>query len=144
MRFTKTISLLAAGLSTLVTGCATITQGTQQSITFNLEPPETRCDVSRIGDGPLAKISAKSNTIYVGKDKDDILVKCDADGFESSTTKVVSGATGAGVTGVLLDFGITDMITGAMYRYPENVTISLTPIKKTEAKAEAVKTEVVQ
>jgi hypothetical protein len=43
----------------------------------------------------------------------------------------VSGATGAGVTGVLLDFGITDMITGAMYRYPEDVTISLSPLAKT-------------
>ena len=66
--------------------------------------------------------------MYVGKDKDDILVVCNAAGFEQSTTKVVSGATGAGVTGVLLDFGITDMITGAMYRYPEDVTISLSPL----------------
>jgi hypothetical protein len=31
---------------------------------------------------------------------------------------------------VLLDFGITDMITGAMYRYPEEVTIALSPIAK--------------
>jgi len=26
---------------------------------------------------------------------------------------------------VLIDFGITDMITGAMYRYPEEVSIVL-------------------
>ncbi len=119
--------------SVLLSGCATITQGTQQSITFNLDPSDTHCEVTRIGDGVLGRVSGKANTIYVGKDKDDILVKCDADGYESSTTKVVSGATGAGVTGVMLDLGITDMITGAMYRYPENITISLTPIKKKEA-----------
>lgn len=127
-------SYVAFSVATLLlSGCATITQGTQQSITFNLEPSDARCEVTRIGDGVIGKVSSKANTIYVGKDKDDILVKCDAEGYESSTTKVVSGATGAGVTGVLLDFGITDMVTGAMYRYPENITISLAPIKKKEA-----------
>jgi hypothetical protein len=113
-----------------LTGCATITQGTQQAISFKLEPKEAICEVSRVGDGKLGRISGSSNTLYVGKDKDDILVVCNAPGYEQSTTKVVSGATGAGVTGVLLDFGITDMITGAMYRYPEDVTISLSPTAK--------------
>ena len=112
-------------------GCATITQGTQQSISFKLEPKDTRCEVSRVGDGKLGRISSTSSTLYVGKDKDDIVVVCNAVGYEQSTTKVVSGATGAGVTGVLLDFGITDMITGAMYRYPDDVTISLSPLAKT-------------
>lgn len=59
-----------------------------------------------------------------------MIVVCNAPGYGQSTTKVVSGVTGAGVTGVLLDFGITDMITGAMYRYPEDVTISLSPVAK--------------
>jgi hypothetical protein len=111
-------------------GCATITQGTQQAISFKLEPKDTICEVSRVGDGKLGRVSSSSSTIFVGKDKDDIIIVCNAAGYEQSTTKVVSGATGAGVTGVLLDFGITDMITGAMYRYPEEVTIALSPIAK--------------
>jgi hypothetical protein len=118
------------GFFIFLSGCATITQGTQQAISFKLEPKDTICEVSRVGDGKLGRISSTSSTLYVGKDKDDILVVCNAPGFEQSTTKVVSGATGAGVTGVLLDFGITDMITGAMYRYPEDVTISLSPLAK--------------
>ncbi len=126
----KIKSLLAASILVSLTGCATITQGTQQAISFKLEPKDTICEVSRVGDGKLGRISSTSSTLYVGKDKDDILVVCNAPGFEQSTTKVVSGATGAGVTGVLLDFGITDMITGAMYRYPEDVTISLSPLTK--------------
>ena len=113
-----------------LTGCATITQGTQQAISFKLEPKDAICEVSRVGDGKLGRVSSSSSTIFVGKDKDDIIVVCNAAGYEQSTTKVVSGATGAGVTGVLLDFGITDMITGAMYRYPEEVTIALSPIAK--------------
>lgn len=122
--------LVTSVLLSLLTACATITQGTQQAISFKLEPKDTICEVSRVGDGKLGRISSTSSTLYVGKDKDDILVVCNAPGFEQSTTKVVSGATGAGVTGVLLDFGITDMITGAMYRYPEDVTISLSPLAK--------------
>lgn len=126
MKFLNKLSIITLVLSSV--GCATITQGTQQAITFKLEPKSTVCEVSRIGDGKIGRISSSSNTIHVGKDKDDILVVCNAPGYDQSTTKVVSGATGAGVTGVLLDFGITDMITGAMYRYPEEVSISLSPL----------------
>lgn len=108
-----------------MTGCATVTQGTQQIIVFKLEPKDTKCDVTRVGDGKLGSISTTLNTIQVGKDKDDIVVVCTAPGYKQQVSKVVSGATGAGVTGVLIDFGITDMITGAMYRYPEEVSIVL-------------------
>lgn len=125
--------LLLIGIAIEVTGCATITQGTQQAIAFKLEPDETTCEISRVGDGVLGRLSHSANIIHVGKDKDDLMVVCNAKGFEQSTTRVVSGATGAGVTGVLLDFGITDMITGAMYRYPEDVTIALS--KKIEITA---------
>jgi hypothetical protein len=108
-----------------LTGCATVTQGTQQIIVFKLEPKDTKCDVNRVGDGKLGSLSTTLNTIQVGKDKDDIVVTCTAPGYKQQVSKVVSGATGAGVTGVLIDFGITDMITGAMYRYPEEVSIVL-------------------
>lgn len=108
-----------------ISGCATVTQGTQQIVVFKLEPKDTKCDVTRVGDGKLGSISTTLNTIQVGKDKDDIVVVCTAPGYKQQVSKVVSGATGAGVTGVLLDFGITDMITGAMYRYPEEVSIVL-------------------
>lgn len=127
-------NLILLGILVSVSGCATISQGTQQVITFKLEPKEAVCEVSRIGDGKLGRVSGKSNIIQVGKDKDDIIVVCNAEGYEQSTTKVVSGATGAGVTGVLLDLGITDMITGAMYRYPEEVTIVLDAETKVSTK----------
>ena len=124
------VALLTISSVVFFSGCATITQGTQQAISFKLEPKDTICEVSRVGDGKLGRVSSSSSTIFVGKDKDDIIIVCNAAGYEQSTTKVVSGATGAGVTGVLLDFGITDMITGAMYRYPEEVTIALSPLVK--------------
>ena len=124
------LTVVSFGILVILSGCATVTQGTQQAISFKLEPKDTICESSRVGDGKLGRVSSSSSTLFVGKDKDDIIVVCNAVGYEQSTTKVVSGATGAGVTGVLLDFGITDMITGAMYRYPEEVTIALSPSAK--------------
>ena len=107
-------------------GCASITKGTSQTLIFNLEPPETKCALSRIGDGEIGSISAKNNTVVVGKDKDDITVKCNADGFKQKVLNIKSSTETAGVVGgVFLDLGITDMITGAMWAYPSTTSITL-------------------
>ena len=111
---------------TLFAGCASITKGTSQTLIFNLEPPETKCGLSRTGDGEIGSISAKNNTIVVGKDKDDITIKCNADGFKQKTLNIKSSTETSGVVGgVFLDLGITDMITGAMWAYPSTTSITL-------------------
>ena len=46
-------------------GCASITQGTTQSLVFNLDPEETKCSVTREGEGEIGSISAKNNTLSV-------------------------------------------------------------------------------
>jgi len=109
----------------LLTGCASITQGTSQVLTFNLEPKEIICQATRDGDGTLGSITYQNPTLNVSKDKDDIIVSCKANGYKPKTLKITSSATTAGVTGVLIDFGITDMITGAMYKYPDSHNIAL-------------------
>jgi len=121
----KKLSLVAfvLVLPFIASGCASITQGTSQTLSFKLEPKEAKCVLSRTGDGELGSISASSNTILVHKGRGDIIVQCSAPGYLQKTSRVVSGASTAGVTGVLLDFGITDMITGAMYAYPTDMTI---------------------
>lgn len=119
----KKIATISAALLSGASGCASITQGTTQILSFNIEPKTAKCLLTRAGDGELGSVGGRATTISVGKDKDDILVQCSAPGYAAKTTRVVSGATTAGVTGVLLDFGITDMITGAMYAYPTDITI---------------------
>jgi hypothetical protein len=104
-------------------GCASITQGTSQVLSFKMEPKEATCVLTRVGDGELGSVSGTTNTIQVSKDRDDIIIQCKAPGYNNKTTRLVSSASTAGVTGVLLDFGITDMITGAMYAYPTDVSI---------------------
>jgi len=121
MKITINLVLCAVVLS----GCASITQGTSQVLTFNLEPKEIICQATRDGDGTLGSVTYQNPTLNVSKDKDDIILSCRADGYKPKTMKIASSATTAGVTGVLLDFGITDMITGAMYKYPDSHNIAL-------------------
>lgn len=113
-------------------GCASITQGTTQSIIFDVEPKQARCTLTRDGDGELGTVSGNRNTITVGKDKDDIIVSCRAEGYENKTMRLVSSTQTAGVVGgIFLDLGITDMLTGAMWKYPNDVSIVMERIKST-------------
>jgi hypothetical protein len=112
-------------LALAISGCASITQGTSQTLTFNLEPKEINCQVTRDGDGTIGSVTYQNSSLTVSKDKDDIIVSCKAEGYKPKSVKIVSSASAAGVTGVLLDFGITDMITGAMYKYPDSHNIAL-------------------
>jgi hypothetical protein len=119
-------TLLIITLSLGLTNCASITQGTTQSLIFDLDPSTARCSLTREGDGEIGSISSKNNTISVGKDKDDIVVKCNAPGYKQKTMRLVSSVSSAAVVGgLLIDLGITDMITGAAYQYPGQTSIAL-------------------
>lgn len=110
----------------LLSGCASITQGTSQTIIFNLEPKETTCVATRDGDGQIGSVTTSNNTLTVSKDKDDIIVTCKAPQHKPKTVRLVSSTQAAGVVGgIFLDLGITDMITGAMWKYPESTNIAL-------------------
>ena len=110
----------------LLTSCASITKGTSQTIIFNIEPKGTTCNATRDGDGEIGSISTTNNTLKVSKDKDDIVVKCSAPGYKQKVTRLVSKTETAGVVGgAMLDLGITDMLTGAMWAYPNDVSIVL-------------------
>ena len=52
----------------LCTGCASITQGTSQTLIFKMEPQQTVCTLSRDGEGELGVVTGKENSITVGKD----------------------------------------------------------------------------
>jgi hypothetical protein len=120
----KNISLISI-LALILSGCASLTQGTSQTLVFNIEPKETRCLVSRDGDGQIGIVTQSQNILHVSKDKDDIFVNCKADGYKPFLLKITSSASGAGVAGVAIDLGVVDLMTGAMWRYPDQHNIFL-------------------
>ena len=122
----KKVLLTVPACLAVLSGCASITQGTSQTLMFNVEPKEARCVVTRVDDGQIGVVSYSQNTLVVSKDKDDIIVSCKADKHKPYTLKIVSSASGAAIGGgLLLDLGITDLATGAFWKYPENHNISL-------------------
>ena len=109
------------------TGCASITQGTSQILSFSINPIETTCTVNNESGGQIGAVSGQINMLQVDKDNSDLLVNCRAKGYKQKVTRIKSTTQTAGVIGVTIDFGITDMLTGAMWKYPEHTTIILEP-----------------
>ena len=109
--------------SVVLSGCASITQGTTQVISFSIDPSEAKCAVVNKDGSTLGTVSGKSNLLQVSKGAGDLIANCSAEGHEQKTTRIVSSTQTAGVLGVAIDFGITDMLTGAMWKYPDHVSI---------------------
>jgi len=113
-------------ISNMITGCASITQGTSQTILFNIEPKGATCSVTRDGEGEIGSVTSKNNALHVSKSKNDMIINCRAPGYRNKGLRMVSSTQAAGVLGgVIFDLGITDMITGAMWKYENSININL-------------------
>ncbi len=121
-------AMIVVATTALITGCASITDGTTQAIIFNLDPKDAKCVASREGV-ELGSVTRSQQTLTVGKGAKDIMVSCRAVGFEDKTMRLVSKTQAAGIVGgIFLDLGVVDMLTGAMWKYPESVSIALDPL----------------
>lgn len=117
--------LAVGAVSLLLQGCASITDGTTQMLSFRLQPRDTKCVLTRGGD-ELGTVNGRSPNISVSKGARDIIAQCEAPGYEPKTLKLVSSTQASGVVGgFFLDLGITDMITGAMWKYDGTVNVVL-------------------
>jgi uncharacterized protein YcfL len=96
----------------ILNGCATVTEGSSQDITFN-NLPESGCQVGESFVTPHWK------TVTVKKSKNTIEVIC-----KDKTKIIESKVSNKALLGAaLLDFGIVDTITGAMWFYPNEVNV---------------------
>lgn len=118
--------VVAAGLILgTVSGCASIVEGTNQTILVNMQPESSQCVATRQGS-QVGVVSASARQLPVSKSRYDLWLRCSAEGYETSDIKVESSASGWGVAGgIAFDLGITDYMTGALNKYPESVTVAL-------------------
>jgi predicted small secreted protein len=116
-------------LSLSLAGCATIIEGTGQSINIATSPPGASCTVDRMG-ARLGQISPTPGTLRIDKSKSDIVVTCVAPGFSpaSVTQAPTFGGTTFGniVAGGLIGAAV-DASTGANYEYPQQIIVQLPP-----------------
>lgn len=127
MRFVLSVGLVLGLLS--VGGCATVLDGTRQSMRINSSPRSAVCEATRQGE-VLGSTSASSPVLQLTKSRHDILLTCSAPGYETASAVVPSSTSSNGVASIFIfDLGITDYVTGALNEYPNMASVTLKPIK---------------
>jgi len=126
----RTFFKVAVTVSALyLSGCATITKGSTQSVTVNTEPTGATCLLSRDGQ-QIAAINPTPGTVQIGKASGAISVSCKKVNFQDSTG-VLASSFQAMTFGNIIFGGIigvaVDAASGAMNEYPPMVTIALVP-----------------
>jgi len=117
-------TFLALGVAALG-GCATIIEGTTQSIRVEVVPDTGYCDVMREGE-VIGKSAPGQRDVPVSKSYYDLVFSCSAPGYDPKFENLASALSPYTVASALLvDFGIVDNISGASMKYPTKVTVIL-------------------
>jgi len=107
----------------LLGACATLVNGTSQTVTVSTTPPAASCTLDRMG-ARVGAISATPGSVHLDKSKNDLSVTCSKEGFQTASVAHASSFSGAtfgniiagGVIGV-----IVDAASGANYSYPADI-----------------------
>ena len=121
MKLVGLTAMLALG------GCATVFEGTGQSVAVATNPSGASCTVSREGV-QLGLVNPTPGSIRVEKSKNDLTVACMKPGHQATTVSYSPKFNGTTFGNIILGGGIgaiVDASTGANYDYPNEITIDL-------------------
>ena len=124
------ITVALATLATL-TGCATITKGTTQSVAIETPgAPGAKCTLTSSSVSNVTLITPASVVIQKGSESVRVLCKkeCFDDGVGLITSGTEAMAAGNIIAGGVIGLGI-DAASGAMNKYNEQNQITMVPIK---------------
>jgi hypothetical protein len=116
-------------LAAVTAGCSTIIEGTRQEIAVKTVPDGATCNLSREGF-VIAVIPATPGKASVDKNKHDITIVCEKDGYEAATYENKSDVAAAQATNLLLLWTAPigwaiDASTGANNKYAGEVELTL-------------------
>ena len=124
----KKLSILMCLTLLMNTACATMFDGKTQAITVNTSPPQANCVFKRDGQD-VGQIENTPGSAVIEKNRDDVTVVCNKQGYGEATYLDKSGVAGwtwaniifGGLIGLAIDYG-----TGAINKYdsPVNVTLA--------------------
>lgn len=127
MKYASVAAVAAFGI--ILSGCASIVEGTTQSVAVTTPP----------ADGAKCTLVSSEGTWYVmspgnaqvHKTKNNLNVTCKKDGYQDASVVIephFNGATlGNVLAGGVIGIGI-DAATGANFNYPETIAVPMTPI----------------
>jgi hypothetical protein len=120
------------GLAGSLGACASIIEGTQQDVSFQVSPKNATCHVYQSG-ALLGTLQGGGGVLNVPKSSDDLQLDCNAPGYQRRTLTMESSPSGWGIAGCFLDFCITDYATGALNKYETDIAVALLPNNRTGA-----------
>ena len=115
-------------LASMLPACATIVSGTS-NITVATEPPGATCALERQGE-IVGGIASTPSLVRVSRSMRDMTLRCSHQAYGQGATTVPSSFNPMVVGNVLIGglIGLAvDASTGAMGRYPEEVSLTLQP-----------------
>ncbi len=116
----------------LFQGCASRSEGTDQTITVETSPTGANCRFYRQGIGIVLDQVITPGDVVVEKTEDDMTVECEKEGYETVKANLESEIEGA-------SWG--DIILGWAIDYPKFVNLTLVPEQVTGASAKPALSE---
>jgi hypothetical protein len=116
-------------LSLLLPGCATLFEGTSQSVSISTDPAGADCIVDRHGTR-IGQVNPTPGSIHVDKSKDDLSVQCKHAGYQTATiteSPKFQGTTFGNIVAGGLIGVVVDAASGANFQYPSDVKVNMAP-----------------
>lgn len=111
----------------VLSACATLVNGTSQTVTVSTTPPGASCTLDRMG-ARVGAIAATPGSIRLDKSKNDLSVTCSKEGYQTATV-AHAPSFGAATFGNLIAGGVigvvVDAASGANYTYPADVRLDM-------------------
>lgn len=123
--------LLSLAFAPLMTGCASVVEGTTQQIAIATNPEIGAACTGANAKGQWSVVTP--GTITVKKSTTTILtIRCSKPGWEDATSYAAGKLSKAGIAGEIVPYvGLVnyaaDMSSGAMIVYPNSITVPMRP-----------------
>ncbi|HEX4160602.1 MAG TPA: hypothetical protein VHY79_19200 [Rhizomicrobium sp.] len=129
----KSSAVAAIGaLGVALSGCATVVDGTSQSIAITTPPTTGAYCTLTSNEGNVSVLTP--GVAHVEKSKEDIVAHCSKEGWQDASATIPSDfqgwTVGNLVLGGVVGFGV-DALSGAMHKYPHAYEIPMQPISGT-------------
>lgn len=129
---TTFILLMLSVLCFAFTGCATMTEGSQQSVAFEtLGATEAVCNI-KIEPNDYSYTVRPPQTILIRKGRGDMKITCEAPAHRIALKTVQSKPTSSALLNIFnggIPGTIVDADSGALYKYPDLISIDFTDLQ---------------
>ena len=110
-----------------LSACATIVNGTSQTVTISTAPPGATCTVDRMG-ARIGAVPQTPGSLRLDKSKNDLSVTCSKSGFQTANV-TRAPSFGVATLGNIIAGGViglvVDAASGASYDYPADIRLDL-------------------